>query len=63
MVFSKLVASTILYSSILVFCIYIYMCVFPLLEDKIRFKLVGVMSILNTYFIPMFSLGFSSFIR
>ena len=36
------------------------MCVFPLLKDKQRFKFGGVMSILNTHFIPMFFLGFIS---
>ena len=59
-VFSELVASTILYS----YLFYVlYICVFPLLEGKQKFKFGGVLSILKTDFIPMFCLGFSSFIR
>ena len=37
------------------------MCVFPLLEDKQRFKFEGMTSILYTHFILMFCLGFGSF--
>ena len=61
MVFSKLVASTILYSYL--FRCFLYMCVFPLLEGKQRFKFGDVVSILNTHFIPVICLGFSSFMR
>ena len=37
------------------------MFVFPLFEDKQRFKFGGVMSVLYTYFISMFFLAFSGF--
>ena len=41
----------------------LYICVFPSLEDKQRFKFWGVISILDTHFILMFFLDFSSFMR
>ena len=43
-------------------CLVVF-CVSPLLEDKQGFKFGGVMSILNTHFILMFCLIFSSFMR
>ena len=56
MLLFKLVSSAILHSYLYIF--FFYMCVFPLIEDKQRFKFVDVMSILKNHFIPMFYLVF-----